>query len=178
MNNSQRRGLKMKCESYILCDNKLYKRNYEGNYLKCLGGEEAKEVLEHFHDKYGIGHGSTEATTHMILRLGYFWPSIFKDTFEYVHSCHICQTSANKERYLTMPLQLVYEVHPFAKWGLDFIGLVNPLLSTRHAFILTATDYCTWWIKAKTFRNCTAKVVIDILEEHIVTRFKILFTLV
>jgi hypothetical protein len=47
----------MKCESYMLCDRKLYKNNYEGIYLKCLGCEEAKEVLEHFHDKYGIAHG-------------------------------------------------------------------------------------------------------------------------
>ena len=107
----------MKCESYKLLDNKLYKRNYEGIYLKFLGHDEAKEVLEHFHDKYGTGHGSVEATTHMILRSGYFWPSIFKDTFEHVHSCHICQTSANKERHLTMPLQPVYEVRPFTKWG-------------------------------------------------------------
>ena len=82
---------------------------------------------------------------HMILRLGYFWPSIFKDTFKHVHSCHICQTSANKERHLKIPLQPVYEVHPFTKWGLDFIGLVNPPSSTRHAFILTAMDYYTQW---------------------------------
>ena len=36
MNSSQCRGVKMKCESYMLCDRKLYKRNYEGIYLKCL----------------------------------------------------------------------------------------------------------------------------------------------
>ena len=72
MNSSQHRELKMKCESYTLFDNKLYKRNYEGIYLKFLGHEEAKDVLEHFHDKYGIGYGSTKATNHMILRSGYF----------------------------------------------------------------------------------------------------------
>lgn len=88
----------------MLHDNKLYKRNYEWIYLKCLGCEEAKEFVEHFHDKYGTGHGSVESTTHMILRLSYFWPSIFKDTFELVRSCHICQTSANRERHPTMPL--------------------------------------------------------------------------
>ena len=133
----------MKCESYMLHDGKLYKRNYEGIYLKCLGHEEAKEVLEKFHDKYGTGHGSAEETAHMILRLGYFWPTIFKDTFENVCSCHICKTSANRERHPTMPLQPVYEVHPFTKWGLYFIGLVNPPSSIGHDFILTATDYCT-----------------------------------
>ena len=41
----------------MLHDRKLYKRNYEGIYLKFLGLEEAKEVLEQFHDKYGVGHG-------------------------------------------------------------------------------------------------------------------------
>ena len=60
----------MKCESNMLHENKLYKRNYEGIYLKKLGWEEAKEVLEHSHDKYGTGYGSTEAKTHVILRLG------------------------------------------------------------------------------------------------------------
>ena len=127
----------------MLSANKSYKRNYEGIYLKFLGREEAKEVLEHFHEKYGIGHGLAEATAHMILRLGYFFPSIFKDTFKHVCSCHICQTSANRERHLIIPLQPVYEVYPFAKWGLDFIGPVNPHSLTGHAFILIAIDYCT-----------------------------------
>ena len=62
----------MKCEPYMLHDRKLYKRNYEGIYLKCLGHEEVKEVLEQFHNKYHIEHGLVEATTHMILRSGYF----------------------------------------------------------------------------------------------------------
>lgn len=46
MHSSQCRGLKMKCESYMLQDRKLYKRNREGIYLKFLGHEEVKEVLE------------------------------------------------------------------------------------------------------------------------------------
>ena len=76
-----------------------------------------------------------------------------------------------------MPLQLVYEVCPFTKWGLDFIGPVNPPSSTRHAFILTAMNYYTQWMETETFKNCTTKVVTDFLEEHIVTRFRMPFTL-
>ena len=114
----------------------------------------------------------------MILRLGYFLPFIFKGTFKHVHSFHIYQTSANRERHSAMSLQPVYEIRPFAKWELDFIGLVNPPSSTRHAFIFTAIDYCTQWTKEKTFINCTAKVVKNFLEEHIVTRFGMPFTLV
>ena len=133
----------MKCELYKLLDNKLYMRNYEGIYLKCLGRNEAKEVFENFHDKNGIGHGSTKEMTHMILRSSYFWPSIFKDTFEHVHSCHVCQTSVNRERHPKIPLQPVYEVCPFTKWGLDFIGPINPSSSIGHTFILIARNYFT-----------------------------------
>ena len=79
----------MKCESYMLQYRKLYKKNYEEIYLKCLGHKDMKEVLEQFHYRYGTRHGSTQTTTHMILRSSYFWPTIFKDTFEHVHSCHI-----------------------------------------------------------------------------------------
>ena len=86
-------------------------------------------------------------------------------------SCHICQTNANKERHLAIPLQPMYEVHSFVKSGLDFIGLVSPQSSTGHKFILIAIYYCTQWMEAMTFKNCTAKVVTDFLEEHIVTRF-------
>ena len=46
MNSSQCRGIKMKCESYMLQDRKLYKRNYEGIYFKCLECEEVKGLLE------------------------------------------------------------------------------------------------------------------------------------
>jgi hypothetical protein len=47
-----------------------------------------------------------------------------------------------------MPLQPVFEIRPFTKWGLDFIGLVNPPSLIGHTFILIATEYCTRWTEA------------------------------
>ena len=82
----------------------LYKKNYEGIYLKCLNCNEAKYVLTQFHDKYGTGHGLVEATMHQILRSSYYWPTLFKDTQEHVQTCFVFQTSANRERNSTMPL--------------------------------------------------------------------------
>ena len=162
----------------MLQDRKLNKNNYEGIYLKCLGCKEAREVLEQYHDKYGTRHGSAEVMTHHILWSSYLWPIIFNDTFEHVCSYHTCQTSAKKEINPSMPLQLVFEVYPFAKWGLNFIGPINPPSSTGHMFVLIAINYCKCLIEAKKFQKCTNKVVIDFLEEHIVTRFGMPFFLV
>jgi transposase InsO family protein len=77
-----------------------------------------------------------------------------------------------------MPLQLVYEVRPFAQWTLDFIGVINPNFSAGHKFILTATDYCMRWTQAQAYKNCTTNVVIKFLDEHVITRFGIPFALV
>ena len=127
--------------------------------------------MEHFHDKWGTGHGSDLATEHWILRAGYYWPTLFKDTHEHVKICHVCQTSAKRQRNPAMPLRPVIEVRPFAMWGLDFIGPINPPSSAQHRYILTATDYCTRWSEAQAFKNCTAEIVIEFLEERITTRF-------
>lgn len=155
----------------MLQDGKLHKQDYEGIYLNFLNREEAKEVLEKYHDKYNIEHGSTESTTHQILRLGYYLPTLFKDTLKHVHSFYIFQTISNRERNLNMPLQPIFEVHYFSKWGLDFIGPVNPPSFIGYMFILIAIDYCTSWREVEIFWNCTTQVATYFIEEHIVTRF-------
>jgi transposase InsO family protein len=75
-----------------------------------------------------------------------------------------------------MPLQPMYEVRPFTQWALYFIGVLNPNSSARHKFILTTMDYCTCWIEAQAYKNCTTYIVIKFLDEHIITRFGIQFS--
>ena len=77
-----------------------------------------------------------------------------------------------------MPLQPVFEICPFIKWTLDFIGPVNFLSSIGHTFILTNNNYYMRWTEEKTFRNCKAKMVTKFMEEHNFTRFGMSFSLV
>jgi hypothetical protein len=44
-----------------------------------------------------------------------------------------------------MPLQPISVEQPFAQWGLDVIGLINPKSSKGHLYILTTTYYFTKW---------------------------------
>jgi hypothetical protein len=48
-----------------------------------------------------------------------------------------------KECLPSIPLQPVLPDFPFSKWGLDFIGPINPPSSTGQVFILIAIDYFT-----------------------------------
>ena len=51
---------------------------------------------------------------------------------------------------MAMPLMLILPLQPFEKWGLEFIGPIDP--STRHHFncyILVGTDHGTKWVEAQ-----------------------------
>lgn len=77
-----------------------------------------------------------------------------------------------------MPLQSVIEGRPFAQWGLDFVGVINPHLFEGHKFFLTTTDYCTRWVEAVATKNSISAVVIDFLEDNILIRFETPLSLV
>jgi hypothetical protein len=70
-----------------------------------------------------------------------------------------------------MPLVPVKTKAPFQQWGLDFIGKISPHSSAQHRWILTATDYFTKWVEAIPTRRATDSVVMDFLEENILSRF-------
>lgn len=167
MHSSQKRAFRLKCQCYMLQGSVLYRKNHERIYLRCVGSDEAKRIMEHLHSKFGTSHGGSQVTTYQILRAGYYWPSVFKDAYKHVETCHTCQVTAIREKNPSLPLQPITEVKPFAMWGLDFIGMINPPSSTQHRYILTATDYCTRWSEAQALKNCTTDAVIKFLENII-----------
>lgn len=59
---------------------------------------------------------------------------------------------------------------PFAQWGLDFIGPINPPSSASHKWILATTDYFTRWIEAVALKDATEPSVVEFLD-GIVSRF-------
>jgi hypothetical protein len=70
-----------------------------------------------------------------------------------------------------MLLQPVLPVFPFSKWGLDFIGPINPPSSAGQVFILTTTDYFTKWDEIFPLKHLTDDQMISFLENNIFSRF-------
>ena len=60
---------------------------------------------------------------------------------------------------------------PFQQWDLDFIGKFKDNSSNGYTWILTATDYFTKWVEAIPTKAAIEKVVMDFLEDKIITRF-------
>jgi hypothetical protein len=105
------------------------------------------------------------------LRTGYYWPSVFRDSYKFVQACIECQKFVGKEKFYVMPLQPVLPDFPFSKWGLDFIGPINPSSSVGHIFILTTTDYFTSGLKQFLSNMHKMSKVISFLESNIFSRF-------
>lgn len=77
------------------------------------------------------------------MRAGYYWPSLFKDAHAWARKFVKCTIFVGKERLLALPLQPIQVKQPFMRWGIDFIGPINPPSSAGHRWVLIAIDYFT-----------------------------------
>ena len=69
------------------------------------------------------------------------------------------------------PLKPIQVEAPFQQWGLHFIQEIHPSSLGQHRWILTSTDYCTKWNKAIYTRQATETMIMQFLEENILSRF-------
>jgi hypothetical protein len=69
------------------------------------------------------------------------------------------------------PLNPISVEEPFRQWDLDFIGEIHPQSSAQKKWILTAIDYFTKCIEETPTRKATNIVIIQFLENNILSRF-------
>jgi hypothetical protein len=150
LDNHQRKRLCLEYARYIIIGDFLFRRYVDGMLLHCVSNEEAQKLLQETHGSSNFvihvgGHFSVKTTTSNIISKWYYWPSIIHDSYIFSISCDMCQKFAGKERLSTMPLQPFLRDFPFSKWGLEFIGSIDPPSSARQVFILTTTNYFLKW---------------------------------
>jgi hypothetical protein len=61
-------------------------------------------VLRELHDDPTGGHFAGETTTNKILRVGYYWPTLFRDAHVYAEKCITYQVSVGREKRAAIPL--------------------------------------------------------------------------
>jgi hypothetical protein len=100
----------------------LFHINYDEVLLRCLEFEDEEKVLKELHDGPAGGNFTGDTNTHKILRVGYYWPTLFKYAHTYATNCKTCQVSTGREKRAEIPLQLVIVSRHFEQSGLDIIG--------------------------------------------------------
>ena len=69
-----------------------------------------------------------------------------------------------------MPLRPMMGARAFAKWGINFVGPIQPPAHKTHAeYIIVATDYLTKWVEAKATVKNDARTTAKFLYEFVFT---------
>ncbi|XP_058761637.1 uncharacterized protein LOC131635050 [Vicia villosa] len=161
--------------SYVLVENRLYRRGFFIPLLKCIDEGTTPHVLREIHEGINSQHLGGRSLARKLLRAGYYQPTMQHDTKEYVKRCDKCQrfrdmhiTPLNDLRSLSSPC-------PFAWWDMDLLG---PFVTrtNQNKYLIVSVDYLTKWIEAEPSAKITSLNVLRFYKRNILARFGIPLT--
>ena len=136
---------------------------------RCVPESEQGKILQECHASPYGGHFVGDKVAHKILQSGFYWPTIFKDCFEWVKLCDQRQIMGNISKRHEMPLHGILVVQLFDVWGIDFIGPFP--YSFGNIYILLAGNYVSKWVEATACPKNDANTVVGFLQRNILSRF-------
>ncbi|XP_071739707.1 uncharacterized protein [Rutidosis leptorrhynchoides] len=86
--------IRMKAPMYVIRDGVLYKKSFLGPLLRCVGPQEAETVIREVHEGTCGMHSGFRIVVGKIMHLGYYWPSMYRDTSDVIKNCLSCQRHA------------------------------------------------------------------------------------
>ena len=101
----------VKC--YQWDDPLLFRRCADQVIRRCVPEVEYDGILEHCNFSPYEGHMGPLRTSRKILDSGFYWPTLFRDCFEYVKKCDNCQRVGNISKRDEIPLHNILEVEIF-----------------------------------------------------------------
>ncbi|KAK5833725.1 hypothetical protein PVK06_017579 [Gossypium arboreum] len=166
---SVKNKLRREARYYIWDDPYLWKHCSDQIIRRCVPETEVTSILTFCHTEACGGHFGPKRTAHKVLECGLYWPTIFRDAFNFCKSCDKCQHTGNITRRNQMPLSPIHVCEIFDVWGIDFMG---PFISSfGNVYILLAVDYVSKWIEANPTRNDNANTIVEFLKQTIFSRF-------
>jgi hypothetical protein len=75
---------------YKLIAGHLYNLGEDNTFRRCVMEHEIPIILEETHEGIVGGNYAGKATAQKVLRVGLWWPTIYKDSKEYCQNCDVC----------------------------------------------------------------------------------------
>nr|GEY15354.1 reverse transcriptase domain-containing protein [Tanacetum cinerariifolium] len=143
--------------------------NYHAGNFIIKAGKEAIDILNACHSGPTGGHYRASYTAKKVFDLGFYWPTIYKDSFDLVKRCDSCQRQGKVSQKDEMPQNFNQICEIFDVWGIAFMG---PFPSSKgNKYILIAVDYLSKWVEAKALPTNDARVVVKFLKS-LFSRFR------
>ena len=147
----------------------LYRVCAYGLLRRCVPTTEGQKIIEKNHAAPYGGHYGVFRTQAKIWQSGFFWPSMYEDTKDFVRICPNCQKDGGITARNAMPLTYNIQVNLFYVWGINYMG---PFPKSHNCeYILVAMDYVSKWVEALPCRAADAKHARKMFHEIIFPRF-------
>ncbi len=104
----------------------MYKMGQDNRMRRCLTTSKAQIILKDLHEGAVGGQFVANIIAEKFFDVGYWWPTLFKDTHECCRSCGNCQKIGGLKIKNLAKLVTTLPKEPFMKWGLHFIGPIKP----------------------------------------------------
>lgn len=95
---------------------------------------------------------------------------MWKDVWNYVKECEICQKYKHDNTKSSGFLQNTQVTEAGHTLGIDFIGPL-PVSKKRNSYLLVIVDYFTKWVEVFPLRDSKTQKVVRVLKEEIFTRW-------
>ena len=109
-----RRKVRVNSRHFAVVGNRLFMRGAYGILRRCVSEVEVPDILTSCNDSACGGHFSGQLTGQKILRAGYLWPTLFKDSHAYVRMCDACQRFPRNDLRMEMPLHISLPLVPIS----------------------------------------------------------------
>ena len=164
------RRIEFRSNRYLIRDRVLYKKAFSGPLLKCLDPIRGHQVLLEVHAGACGNHLGARSLAYKVLRQGYFWPTLKKDSAELVKKCRECQFFSRISHSPATIMTPINSPVPFDQWGIDLVTDL-PAATGNRRWLIVAVDYFTKWVEAEPLGSITQEQVIKFIWKNLICRF-------
>ncbi|GAU41591.1 hypothetical protein TSUD_272000 [Trifolium subterraneum] len=158
--------------SYILIDDKLYRRGFSIPLLKCVEEMRVEFILQEIHEGINGQHIGGRSLARKALRAGYYWPTMQNDVKDHVLKCDKCRRHGDMHIAPANELKTLISPWPFAWWGMDILGPF-PTASRQVKYLIVVVDYFTKLIEAEPHAKIGATHILRFFKRNMLARFEI-----
>ena len=90
---------------YVLIEDKLYKKGTQNILMKCIPGQQGKQLLQEIHSGECGSHAASRTLVGKAFHQGLYWPTTLQDAEEMVRSCEACQYHSKQQHQPAQILQ-------------------------------------------------------------------------
>ncbi|GAU22605.1 hypothetical protein TSUD_135050 [Trifolium subterraneum] len=158
--------------SYVLLNDKLYRRGFSVPLLKCVEEARVEFILQEIYEGINGQHIGGRSLARKALRAGYYWPTMQNDAKDHVLRCDKCQRHGDMHLAPADELKTLISPWPFAWWGMDILGPF-PTAARQVKYLIVAVDYFTKWIEAEPLAKIGASHILRFFKRNVLARFGI-----